>query len=47
VPVTATLLGIPLTGEWPDAAQAAGLAVVVLGMALAVGLVRPRGAGGG
>lgn len=42
VPVTATLIGIPVAGEWPGVVQAAGLAVVVGGMVLAVGLWAPR-----
>jgi drug/metabolite transporter (DMT)-like permease len=43
VPVTATLLGIPVAGEWPTALQLGGLVVVVAGLILAVGLVRvPR-----
>ncbi len=42
VPVTATLIGIPVAGEWPTALQLGGLAIVVAGLALAVGLVGPR-----
>jgi drug/metabolite transporter (DMT)-like permease len=42
VPVTAILMGIPVAGEWPNALQMGGLAVVVAGLALAVGLVRLR-----
>jgi drug/metabolite transporter (DMT)-like permease len=42
VPVTATLIGIPVAGEWPTALQLCGLMIVVAGLALAVGLVGPR-----
>lgn len=42
VPVTATLIGIPVAGEWPTTLQLAGLALVVAGLTLAVGVVRLR-----
>ena len=42
VPVTATLIGIPVAGEVPTALQAAGLLLVVAGLVLAVGLVTFR-----
>jgi drug/metabolite transporter (DMT)-like permease len=42
VPVSATLIGIPVAHEVPNLLQALGLLVVVAGLALAVGLVRPR-----
>jgi drug/metabolite transporter (DMT)-like permease len=35
VPAMATLIGIPITGEWPDALQLAGLAVVSSGLLIA------------
>jgi drug/metabolite transporter (DMT)-like permease len=38
VPGTATLIGIPLTGEWPTPLQWAGIAVVTLGLATALGV---------
>ena len=41
VPVTAILIGIPVTGEVPNGWQLLGLLVVVAGLTLAVGLVRP------
>jgi drug/metabolite transporter (DMT)-like permease len=41
VPVTAILIGIPVTGEVPNGWQVMGLLVVVAGLTLAVGLVRP------
>jgi drug/metabolite transporter (DMT)-like permease len=40
VPISATLIGIPVAGEWPTALQLAGLALVVAGLGLAVGVVR-------
>ena len=40
VPVTAIVVGIPLTGEFPTPSQFAGLAVVTLGMLVALGVVR-------
>jgi drug/metabolite transporter (DMT)-like permease len=44
VPVLAVLAGIPVAGEWPDAWQTAGLAVVMAGLPVAMGLVgRQRG----
>jgi drug/metabolite transporter (DMT)-like permease len=42
VPVTATLIGIPVAGEIPTLLQAAGLGVVVAGLTLAVGVVSWR-----
>jgi len=39
VPVTATLIGVPVAGEAPDAVQLAGLGVVVAGLVVATGLV--------
>jgi len=42
VPVTAILIGIPVAGEWPTALQLGGLALVVAGLTLAVGLLAPR-----
>ena len=38
VPGTATLIGIPLTGEWPSALQWIGIAVVTLGLLTALGV---------
>lgn len=40
VPVTAIVVGIPLTGEFPTPSQFAGLAVVTLGMLVALGVLR-------
>lgn len=40
VPGTATLIGIPLTGEWPSALQWIGIAVVTVGLFAALGVVR-------
>ena len=42
VPATATIIGIPLTGEWPTALQWVGIAVVTLGLAAAMGAGRRR-----
>lgn len=45
VPGTATLIGIPLTGEWPSTLQWIGIAVVTLGLLTALGVLqfrRPR-----
>lgn len=42
VPGTATLIGIPLTGEWPSALQWIGIAVVTLGLLAALGVRLPR-----
>jgi drug/metabolite transporter (DMT)-like permease len=42
VPGTATLIGIPLTGEWPTVLQWAGIVVVTLGLATAIGGRLPR-----
>lgn len=39
VPAISILIGIPLVGEWPDAAQITGLALVTLGLLAAVGLL--------
>ncbi|MFM9973554.1 MAG: DMT family transporter [Beijerinckiaceae bacterium] len=38
VPAAAILIGIPVTGEWPNLLQAAGLAVVSLGLLIAIGV---------
>jgi drug/metabolite transporter (DMT)-like permease len=40
VPALAVLIGIPVTGEWPDPLQWTGLAIVLAGLPLAMGLVR-------
>jgi drug/metabolite transporter (DMT)-like permease len=45
VPGTAMLIGIPLTGEWPTALQWVGIAVVISGLAMAVGFQRRARAG--
>ncbi len=42
VPGAATLIGIPLTGEWPTALQWLGIVVVTLGLATAMGVRLPR-----
>ncbi|WP_119418291.1 DMT family transporter [Desertibaculum subflavum] len=42
VPAIAVLLGIPIVGEWPNAAQIAGLVLVTIGLLTAVGLFRRR-----
>ena len=39
VPAISILIGIPLVGEWPDATQTTGLALVTFGLLAAVGLV--------
>lgn len=39
VPAISILIGIPLVGEWPDATQIAGLALVTFGLLAAVGLI--------
>jgi drug/metabolite transporter (DMT)-like permease len=39
VPAISILIGIPLVGEWPDATQVAGLALVTVGLLTAVGLL--------
>lgn len=44
VPATATIIGIPLTGEWPSALQWVGIAVVTLGLLAALGVRLPRAA---
>ena len=41
VPAATILIGIPVTGEWPTAAQTAGLLLVSLGLLMAMAL-RPR-----
>jgi drug/metabolite transporter (DMT)-like permease len=41
VPVAAILIGIPVAGEWPNAVQVVGLAIVMAGLALAAGLLAP------
>jgi drug/metabolite transporter (DMT)-like permease len=40
VPVVAVLLGLPVAGEWPTAGQWLGLAVVMAGLPVAMGLLR-------
>lgn len=45
VPVTATLIGIPVAGEWPTMLQTLGLVVAVMGLALAAGLLQRRRGG--
>lgn len=42
VPVIAVLLGIPVLGEWPTAAQTVGVAVASTGLLLASGIVAQR-----
>jgi drug/metabolite transporter (DMT)-like permease len=42
VPGTAILIGIPLTGEWPNALQWLGIAIVTLGLLAALGVVKFR-----
>lgn len=42
VPVVATLMGIPLAGEWPTPVQWAGVGVVTLGLLLSLGVAVPR-----
>ncbi len=42
VPAAAILIGIPVTGEWPNLLQAAGLAVVSLGLLIAIGIFGHR-----
>jgi drug/metabolite transporter (DMT)-like permease len=37
VPAVAMLVGVPLTGEWPDPLQAAGLGLVSFGLLIAIG----------
>ena len=39
VPGTATLIGIPLTGEWPTALQWTGIAVVTFGLLAALNVL--------
>lgn len=43
VPVAAIIIGIPLAGEFPTGLQFAGLAVVTMGMLIALGVVRVPG----
>jgi len=43
VPVTATLIGIPVSGGWPNVLQITTLGLVSAGLLLAMGLVRRRG----
>lgn len=43
VPPAAILIGIPVTGEWPTLLQVCGLAVVFLGLLVAMGVVRIGG----
>ncbi len=40
VPAAAILIGIPVTGEWPNLLQAAGLGIVSLGLMVAIGMFR-------
>ncbi|MDO9709454.1 DMT family transporter [Paracraurococcus lichenis] len=40
VPAFAVLFGIPVAGEWPEAAQWIGLGVVMAGLPVAMGLLR-------
>ncbi|NGM23246.1 DMT family transporter [Roseomonas stagni] len=42
VPALAVLAGIPVAGEWPEPVQWLGLATVLAGLPLAMGLWRPR-----
>jgi drug/metabolite transporter (DMT)-like permease len=42
VPALAVLAGIPVTGEWPEPVQWLGLATVLAGLPLAMGLIRSR-----
>lgn len=42
VPATAMLIGIPVAGEWPAPLQLLGLLVVLAGLGLASGVLRPR-----
>lgn len=37
VPAVAMLVGVPLTGEWPDLPQTAGLVLVSVGLLIAIG----------
>lgn len=39
VPAISILIGIPLVGEWPEATQIIGLALVTFGLLVAVGLI--------
>jgi drug/metabolite transporter (DMT)-like permease len=43
VPVTAMVIGIPLTGEWPTPLQWIGIAVVMAGLMAAIGMPLRRG----
>ena len=40
VPAAAILLGVPIVGEWPNLQQASGLAVVTIGLLIAIGIIR-------
>ncbi len=40
VPAGAIVLGVPIVGEWPTLLQATGLAVVTMGLLIAIGIVR-------
>jgi drug/metabolite transporter (DMT)-like permease len=40
VPASAILMGIPIAGEWPNALQMLGLALVSLGLLVAMGVLR-------
>jgi len=42
VPVLAVLAGVPVAGEWPEPVQWLGLAVVVAGLPLAMGVLGRR-----
>jgi drug/metabolite transporter (DMT)-like permease len=42
VPVAAILIGVPMNGEWPSAAQWLGLVVVTLGLMIAAGIFVPH-----
>jgi drug/metabolite transporter (DMT)-like permease len=43
VPAAAILIGIPVTGEWPNGWQLGGLTLVSLGLLTALGVLRLRG----
>jgi drug/metabolite transporter (DMT)-like permease len=40
VPASAIVVGVPIAGEWPTALQLAGLALVSLGLLIAIGVVK-------
>jgi len=46
VPAVATLLAVPILGEWPDAAAIVGVATTSLGVLLASGILARDGTGG-